>query len=394
MPTHRISAILLTLLAALAPATGQEAARFLAAVEHASSPQAQAALADSFFAAHPKLPVVEDSLITFFYRGAGKAVAVPGELNGWDPSEGMMRRVGSLDLFTRTDTLARKGRAEYKMWVDSVWMLDPANPRTSEGGVGSNSEVTMPDYEEFVLPPDSLITSRGTIDTLVVPGRALGHSHPVYLYKPKEIEPRREYALIVVTDGQDYLRFARMAKLLDVFIQYHLMAPVVAAFVDPRSDTNDPKSNHRMEEYAASDDYLAYLADDVIPAVEKKVTISKNPQDHLILGASMGGIISTYAVLRRPDLFAKCLAQSPAYLQAKGKVIDMVKEGRPRKGTFLLQTGSLHDTQSEAMQVYEGLKKSGATVFLDIFPEGHNWKNWYNKLGGSLAYFFPYNDLR
>lgn len=59
-----------------------------------------------------------------------------------------------------------------------------------------------------------------------------------------------------------------------------------------------------------SDRYLRFLVEEVKPMVEKMVNVSAAPSDVSIMGSSMGGLLSLYAVCRYPQVFgsAACLS--------------------------------------------------------------------------------------
>lgn len=52
-----------------------------------------------------------------------------------------------------------------------------------------------------------------------------------------------------------------------------------------------------------SDNYLLFLTKELIPYIEKNYSVGHKAQDRLIAGASMGGLISWYAVLEYPHVF-------------------------------------------------------------------------------------------
>lgn len=61
---------------------------------------------------------------------------------------------------------------------------------------------------------------------------------------------------------------------------------------------------------AISDRYLAFLADELKPFVDRTYRTDPRPAHTFAMGSSMGGLISLYAVLQRPDVFggAACLS--------------------------------------------------------------------------------------
>jgi len=360
---------------------------FLSKVAHAEDSAAAARLVNEYMGGR-NAPVVEKDQVHFLYRGRAEHVAVPSELNRWNPSAGMMNKIDGTDLFFRSESLPPNGRVEYKIWVDSAWMLDPLNQRTSPGGFGANSDVWMPGYRPSPLITEAPGVPHGAIDTLWIESAALRRKHPVFIYTPPGITSGTKYPSIVVTDGADYLGFGRMNLVLDNLIAAGKIRPIIGIFVDPRTDLNDNSTNHRMNDYAASDEFLEFLEKEVVPKVASRYPVSPSAKERVILGASMGGLIATYAGLKRPEFFPNCAAQSPAYIQADSAVMKTV-EALPRVSLrVFMQTGLLNDTQPEAKHVATLLRKKGATVRYEEFPEGHNWKNWGSHLPKILEHFF------
>ena len=59
-----------------------------------------------------------------------------------------------------------------------------------------------------------------------------------------------------------------------------------------------------------ADDYLRFIVEEVKPAIERSYPIRPGPENSIIMGSSMGGIISLYALCEYPDVFgaAGCLS--------------------------------------------------------------------------------------
>ena len=146
-----------------------------------------------------------------------------------------------------------------------------------------------------------------------------------------------------------------------------------------------------MKAYSASEAYLDFLEREVTPFIEQRYHDSTRPADRLLLGASMGGLISTYAVITRPGFAGNCAAQSPAYLQADSAVIKLLGHLGHVTANLYIQTGTIHDTEVEANLVQNLLKEKGATIRYEEFHEGHNWTNWRAHLARILEHFFRPN---
>ncbi len=359
---------------------------FLGTLKSLGDGGAKARLIDDFLSRHA-VPIVEDNRVTFLYRGQGRVVAVPGELNRWTPSRAHMEHVEGTDLFYHTDSVPMNARVEYKIWVDSTWMLDPLNQRRAMGGFGENSDLRMPGYRPTSIDQENSGIPRGKIDTLWLESRFLRRTHPVFVYTPAEKSPGR-LPVIYVTDGGEYLSIGKMNIVLDNLISAGRIRPVVGVFVDPRTDLHDPSGNMRLSEYSPNAAYLDFLEKEVAPLIERSYGVTDDSGGRVILGASMGGLIATFAALSRPHFVLNYAAQSPSYLQAGGSLVRLLDSLRTTSVNAYIQTGTINDTEIEARLVRKMLQERGARICYEEFPEGHNWTNWRSRLSGILEYFF------
>jgi enterochelin esterase family protein len=333
-------------------------------------------------------PLVQESTVVFLYRGNGSRVCVPGDLNGWNPAADTMKRIEGTDLFYLPKTVDIAGRFEYKFVVDSIWMLDPLNNRRSYGGYGANSEIVMPRYAP---PPDirpNPTILHGRVDTLAFRSTLLGRVHPVYIYTPPGFE-NMDHALpsMYVMDGGEYISLGLILNVLDNLIADKSLEPVVCVLIDPRTDPNDANTSMRMVDYSLSDTFVTALTSELRPLVLNTYNVSPGPDDTGIMGASLGGLIATYATLTRPDVFGFAAAQSPSYWWKEKRIFRTV-EAQPRGPVrFYIDTGTLYDARSESLEMKNALTAKGYVVEYAEYPEGHNWVNWRSRLATILTTF-------
>jgi enterochelin esterase-like enzyme len=59
-----------------------------------------------------------------------------------------------------------------------------------------------------------------------------------------------------------------------------------------------------------SDNYLRFIVEELKPFIDEKYSTNKDPKSTFIIGSSMGGLISVYALCEYPDVFggAACLS--------------------------------------------------------------------------------------
>jgi chromosome partitioning protein len=84
-------------------------------------------------------PVVTKDGVTFtYYSPEAASVHVVADFNNWEVDGLPMENVGGTGMWRRHVPL-KKGRYEYKFYVDGRWVNDPDNPRKSRNEFGENS---------------------------------------------------------------------------------------------------------------------------------------------------------------------------------------------------------------------------------------------------------------
>jgi enterochelin esterase family protein len=398
---HFISAASLLTTAASAPGQvpertspheilGKSFTAFLADLRSETDHDRREALARKAIASLEKLrsPMVEDSTVHFLYHGKAKHVTIPSDLNGWNPSADSMKQVPGTGLFYLTSHPGGASRFEYKLVVDSVWMTDPLNKRLAIGGYGPNSEIWMPGY----VPPEEIVPRQGIqhgiLDTIWFKSALLGRTHPVYIYLPASYQPRGvPYPSIWVTDGGEYLTLGLMLNVLDNLIADGRISPVVAVFVDPRTDPRDAGTSTRMYDYTMKDTLVNALADELRSRLIKKYNLSMRASETAVMGASLGGLTATFAGFQRPEVFGVVAAQSPSYWWADEAILALVQKKEKTDIRIYIDTGTIRDAKDESRKMKAILESKGYEIAYAEYPEGHNWVNWRSRLDEILVFF-------
>jgi predicted alpha/beta superfamily hydrolase len=75
-------------------------------------------------------------------------------------------------------------------------------------------------------------------------------------------------------------------------------------------------------EKVAGDAYLRFLAEELKPRIDARYRTLKGPRDTFLMGSSMGGLISAYALVRYPRVFGGCGCLSTAWPVGGGFAAD------------------------------------------------------------------------
>jgi len=228
----------------------------------------------------------------------------------------------------------------------------------------------------------------GTIDTLSFKSTELGRTHPLFVYLPPGYKSsRRKLPTIWVMDGGEYLTLGLMNNVLDNLIADKRIGSVIAVFVDPRTDIRDSGTSMRMHDYTMSDTFVTALTAELRPRLLQNYRISDEPMQSAIMGASLGGLIATYAGFTRPEIFGAVAAQSPTYWWKDEELMHMIESTQRKKLRFYIDTGTIRDAQEESRKMKRMLREKGYAVEYAEYPEGHNWVNWRARLDEILIWF-------
>jgi enterochelin esterase family protein len=369
---------------------GETFADFLRRLENESRVEAKRSLVDSLIerVSTKGGPLIEDSTVHFLFRGPARRVSVPSDLNGWNPAADTMHRMAGTDLFVLSKDVASASRFEYKLNVDSSWILDPLNPLQSFGGYGPNSELRMPLY----TPPAEILSrpgvARGRIDTLEFKSTLLGRTHPVFVYLPAGYkQTTKNIPSLWVTDGGEYLSLALMHTILDNLIEDGRIGPLISVFIDPRTDIRNSETSKRMVDYALSETLTRALIEELRPLLLRKYRISTSPEETGIMGASMGGLCAVFTAFSRPDVFGFAAAQSPAFWWKDGAILRMIRNSGKKPVRFFVETGTIRDAETESRKMKEILLAKGYPLCYAEHPEAHNWAHWRAYIDDILTCF-------
>ncbi|MBV9849359.1 MAG: SMP-30/gluconolactonase/LRE family protein [Armatimonadetes bacterium] len=210
-----------------------------------------------------------------------------------------------------------------------------------------------------------------------------GAKSTVWVYVPAQYAPDKPACLCVGLDGPNYLP----QTVFDNLIAKRQMPVTIGVFVSSgtvtKPGTDQPPRFDRCYEFDSTNDTFArFLLEEVLPAVGRRKTpdgraihISTDPNDHMIYGASSGGVCAFTAAWLRPDLFRRVFTAIGTYVGMRGADMypTLVRKTEPKPSRIFLQDGSqdtwnpLFDnwyTQNRSME--ESLSFAGYDV-------NHNW---------------------
>lgn len=342
-------------------------------------------------------PVVDPDGVTFVWHGEADAVLLRLWVSGLPAAQPLVRVEGAPLWLLRLD-LPAGSRVEYKFEVvrhgHGEWVTDPLNPVLAADPFGANSVVQAYGYVQPEWTQRSPDARRGLLDGLAVPSAAFGGTRDVRVYLPARFRRSRRYPLLVVHDGDDYLRYAGLQDILDTLIHRLEVAPMIVAL------TSSPS---RLTEYVGVDAHADFIAREVLPALAQRLPLDEGPAARGLMGASLGGVASLHTAWRHPDTFGRLLLQSGSFAftdigeNRRGPVFEPVVQfmnafrrapGCPAERAYLscgIYEGLIYENRS----LLPLLTAQGMDVRFEEARDGHNWQNWRDRLRTALAFLFP-----
>lgn len=351
------------------------------------------------FLARRDVPIVEGLRCTFLWRGEADEVRVRHRVVGL-PDPLQLRRIGDTDLWYVVIELPENSRVEYQFELVAAgettsFINDPLNPRVAQSPMGSSSVCygsgyRVPDWTQ----PDPEARPGELVD-LPIRSLALRRTTTVSVYLPARFRRTVSYPLLIVHDGEDYLRYAAAKTVLDNLIHRLDMADVVAAFIRP---------GNRLVEYANSAAHARFVAAELVPALEAELPLTGTARSRCLMGSSFGGIASMSTAVRYPEMFGSLLLESTSFVftdigddhgggPAFDPVVKFVNRYRSHPtrvaDRIFMSCGVYEPLSVGNRSMVSTLQSAGMELRYVEARDGHNWENWRDRLQEGLSWIFP-----
>ncbi len=343
------------------------------------------------------VPVVDGSDVTFVYQGQADRVFLRHWVYGL-PHAMDMQRIAGTDLWMHKVQFPEGSRIEYKFGVvtgsNEQWLHDPGNPNIAMDPFGGNSVVHCAGYETPSWIVHDPRTPQGTLVNLELASRAFGDRRTIRVWLPPGYRDYRRYRLMIVHDGDDYMRFSSLGIVLENLMAALEIPPLVVALTNPHD---------RLREYANDPRHAAHVVEEIIPELEKRFPLIREAAGRCLTGASFGGVASLSTAWRYPEIFGSLILQSGSFAftdigqHSRSPVFDRVVEfvnefrrnpGKPAERIFL-SCGTYESLIYENRSMAPFLQQLGIEVNFVEARDGHNWENWRDRLRDALSWIFP-----
>ena len=380
-------------------------------------------------------PTQEDKyLVTFLWRGAAHSVLlfVNRLTDEKNLADSYMRRLPGTDTWYLTYRMDGDWRASYCFLpapaaAQAPWLQgsqvrlrqaldgglpDPHNPVTCTNRRGFvQSVVSLPLAPAWplgqwpVFSDDAagagrfdgggLGAGRGDADAgrldvgrldAIVDLEALGRQ--IWVYTPALIDRAQSWPVLLVLDGEVWLKRHHLHLALAQLMDAGLIAPAYIVFIDSGG------TEQRWQELGDSEsDFGGYLTGPLLNWLKTHYAISPKPADRVVIGQSLGALTVLRTLVAYPQLIGAGISQSASLWQdvlfSELNALDATQT--PLAGTRAwIEVGSqewiLAPLQPKAVHQ---LRKAGMQVKDMVYNGGHDYACWRINLASALMQLLP-----
>lgn len=210
----------------------------------------------------------------------------------------------------------------------------------------------------------------------------------IWVYTPALISRSQSWPVLLVLDGEVWLKRHHLHLALVQLMQAGLIAPAYIVFIDSGG------TEQRWQELGDSEsDFGGYLSGQLLNWLKAHYAISPNPADRVVIGQSLGALTVLRTLVGYPQLIGSGISQSASLWQEVlfSELNALDATAMPLAGTRAwIEVGSqewiLAPLQPKAVRQ---LRQAGMQVKDVVYNGGHDYACWRINLASALMHLLP-----
>jgi enterochelin esterase-like enzyme len=213
------------------------------------------------------------------------------------------------------------------------------------------------------------------------------------IFLPPGYNELLSYPVVYCQDGEDFFNFGRIATQAAEMITEGELEPLIVVGVDVDKSKRTAEYSPDGELYS---NYVRFFAEEMMPFVESRYPVRKDPEQILLAGDSLGATVSMHIALNYPDRFNRLLSLSGAYYPASQDIIRQSK--RDLTDLRMMMIVGLQETDYETdhgVFDFVALNRQTRTILQDkgidltyFEKDGrHQWGFWQKEIPNALRWF-------
>lgn len=244
------------------------------------------------------------------------------------------------------------------------------------------------------------------------------HSHhlpddrDILVYLPPDYESAlvRRYPVLYLHDGQNVFdaetAFAghewRADETAEALIRAGEIEPIIMVGIYNtgvrRVEEYTPTRDVRRQSGGQADRYAQMIVEELKPFIDREYRTMPDRANTGMAGSSLGGLVTLYIGIKRPDVFGKLAALSPSVWWGGRAILDVIRHApepsvRPR---IWVDVGAAEGPEYivedvpllRDLLVERGWMYGRDLSYLEAVGAGHNEQAWAARMNGVLLFLF------
>lgn len=293
------------------------------------SPEAMTQFWDSL---KGKTPIVEEiendtthAHVTFLWKGDRKTTSV--QLVGGRPGPNghpMLQQLSGSNIWYVTQEMHLASRGTYAFRVnvpksestnlDDLAVSYAKSPPQSDPN-NTNRSMMFSIFELSHAPKQPWLKiepalPKGKVSEHKLKSLSLDRVRSFVLYEPAQTIDNEPNNLVVFFDAAYYTtpELVPATTILDNLIAANKIGPTTAVFI-----RNLPVPGSREQDLAFSEPFARFVASELLPWVQERYRVNRDPAKTIVCGVSLGGTAAAYCALKHSDVIGGVLCQSGAF---------------------------------------------------------------------------------
>lgn len=266
----------------------------------------------------------------------------------------------------------------------------PQRPQGRPGGFGGPITLAADDVQAFPEPGDEINAKRdvphGKVELIEYDSKTVGVKRKVNVYTPPGYDPAKKYPVLYLLHGiggdeTEWMRFAAPNLLLDNLIADGKAQPMIIVLPNGRAQKDDRPGPNAMATAPAFAVFERDLLDDLIPAIEKRYSVTSDRESRAVAGLSMGGGQSLNFGLGHLESFAWVGGFSSApNTKRPEQLVPDADAAKAKLKLLYLSCGNKDGLIGISQGVHRLLKEKSVPHVWNVDSHAHDPTHWRNNL--------------
>lgn len=246
-----------------------------------------------------------------------------------------------------------------------------------------------------VVPAQESTASK-QVSTFSIDAPQLGTARNIWVWLPEHYaDSGKKYPVLYMHDAQNV--FDRKTSFAGEWEADETLEKMKAEIIVVAIEHGNEKRIEELTPFknakyggGKANDYLDFVVKNLKPEIDKRYRTKPDGKNTAIMGSSLGGLVSFYALLKYPEVFGKAGVFSPSFWFSKD-IYDMAEATAAKGKRIFFLCGTKEDTETvpDMKRMAAIVKRNGADVEEHVIDAGeHNEKLWREHFGRAVSWLF------